>query len=374
MHMSTRNLYIGLISGTSMDGIDAALVDLNNHPQVLHTLFTPYKPQTQTNLQHLIDVAPNCNLDQLGALDYQIGEEFAATALKLIRQAGYTQDDIAAIGSHGQTARHHPNDGTTTITPYTLQIGDPNIIAERTGITTIADFRRRDMAAGGEGAPLLPIFHAVLLQDKKLTSATINIGGISNITVIDNSGSIHGFDIGPGNCLMNQWAQQHFNSAYDKNGTYAASGTSSPELLARLLDDPYFKQAHPKTTGPEYFNLNWLTPHITGLNLTSADILRTLTQLTAVLIAKTVNDHAKHSQTIYLCGGGVHNELLVSDIKNYLPNIDVQTTAALNIDPDFVEAAAFAWLAQQTLSGNTGNLPTVTGARKAVTLGGIYKA
>lgn len=356
-----------------MDGIDAALVRIDDKPEMLKSLFVPYQTETQAQLQQLISTAPNCNLDKLGALDYQIGEEFAATATKLLEQAGLQTEEIAAIGSHGQTARHRPADGSNTYAPYTLQIGDPNIIAERSGITTVADFRRRDMAAGGEGAPLLPIFHAMLVREHKDAATVFNIGGITNITVINGSQPVYGYDVGPGNCLINQWVQQHFKSDYDKGGKIAESGNCNPVLLARLLDDPYFKQAYPKSTGPEYFNLSWLEPHLAGLNINKLDVLRTLTELTASSIAKTHNEHAPNTP-LFLCGGGVHNTLMVKLIKALLAETSVQTTSALGMDPDFMEAAAFAWLAKQTLIGEPGNLPSVTGATHAAVLGAVYHA
>lgn len=372
--MTTQNYYIGLISGTSMDGIDAALVDLSDGYNIVYSTFTPYRNQTHAALLSLLQSPDQCSLDQLGSLDHLIGHDFAHAALDIINASGLNTRQIAAIGSHGQTIQHCPPDGAATTPPYTLQIGDPNIIAEYTGITTVADFRRRDMAAGGQGAPLVPAFHAALIGQLNQSAAIVNIGGIANITIVGPDKSVIGFDIGPGNCLMDQWMREHFDKAYDQDGSNAAQGTPSPELLARLLDDPYFKQRPPKSSGPEYFNLAWLRPHLAGLRINAEDVLRSLNQLTAASICSEIDNRVATDAFVYLCGGGVHNTLLLDSIRLLLPKRNIATTAVIGIDPDFVEAATFAWLAQQTLSGNTGNIPTVTGAKHAVRLGAIYPA
>jgi anhydro-N-acetylmuramic acid kinase len=253
-----------------------------------------------------------------------------------------------------------------------MQIGDPNVIAETTSITTVADFRRRDMAAGGQGAPLVPAFHEAVFSSAVETRAIINIGGIANITIIDNDSPVYGFDIGPGNCLMDQWTQKHFSRSYDANGELAKQGSVSEALLSSLLDDPYFKQPHPKSTGPEYFNLDWLEHHLETVSLSNEDVLRSLNYFSAKAITQTISQHTPLSKAAYFCGGGVHNALLIAEIDALLPTTKISNTSALGIDPDYVEAVAFAWLAKQTLAKKAGNAPQVTGASKAVILGGIY--
>ncbi|MBN1378237.1 MAG: anhydro-N-acetylmuramic acid kinase [Gammaproteobacteria bacterium] len=370
--MLNSTLYIGLMSGTSMDGVDAALVDFSDRCKILSTTFVAYPANIRNSLHELVQPDGLCVLDDLGNLDQWLGHLFGQAAVELIEQSGHSANQIAAIGSHGQTIRHRPSNYSSGHIPYTMQIGDPNVIAETTGITTVADFRRRDMAAGGQGAPLVPGFHAAVFGVAGEDRVIINIGGIANITVINADESIYGFDIGPGNCLMDRWTQQSFKLPYDTDGQLAAEGTISSELLQCLLEDPYFNQPHPKSTGPEYFNLNWLGEHLMELNVSQTDVLRTLNQLTAVTIADVIKHHSPNSSIAFCCGGGVHNSTLMNAIKSELPDVNIDTTAKIGIDPDFVEAAAFAWLAKQTLAKKPGNTPQVTGAGKTVILGGVY--
>ncbi len=372
--MPHSELYIGLMSGTSMDGIDVALVDFSNECRLIGKSCVPYPAKLRADLIQLAQRSQQCQLDELGHLDQLLGQSFAQAAMKIIEQQQVEPNQIAAIGSHGQTIYHRPGNQNSAHIPYSLQIGDPNIIAETTGITTVADFRRRDIAAGGQGAPLVPAFHASVFSKEKSTRAVVNIGGIANITILEGANVISGFDIGPGNCLMDQWCRKHYGKPYDADGKIAATGVVSTELLARVLDDPYFKQSYPKSTGPEYFNLDWLEQHIRETELDKHDVLRTLNQFTAVVIAQTIKQEAKGCTEIYICGGGAHNKLLRKELATLLMGLEVKDSSVLGIDPDYVEAAAFAWLARQTLLGKTGNIPTVTGAKKTVVLGSVCYA
>lgn len=372
--MPEENLYIGLISGTSMDGVDAALVDFAEGCKVIQTLHRPYPDSIKEPLAALAEHPEGCHLDSIGVLDRELGGLFADTALALLRAASTPAERIATIGSHGQTLRHRPPTGPDDMLAYSLQIGDPNTIAERTGITTVGDFRRRDIAAGGHAAPLLPAFHAEVFARADAPVVVLNIGGIANITLIDPAGGIRGFDTGPGNGLMNQWMAQHFAEPFDRNGELARRGKDVAALLAQLLNDAYFKQPPPKSTGPEYFNLGWLESYIAGLELTPKDILRTLNTLTATSIARDIETHAANAAEVWVCGGGVHNSLLMEQLQAHLPGRSVRSTADYGLDPDFIEAAGFALLAKRTLERQPGNIPTVTGAKRPVVLGGIYRA
>jgi len=370
--MKQDQLYIGLISGTSMDGIDAALLECSDSYRVLATHFLAYPGNIQRSLVDLIQAHDRCTLDNLGTLDAQLGKLFAQAAVELLAKTSCTKEQIAAIGSHGQTVRHHPVTGNKGDAAYTLQIGDPNIIAETTGITTVADFRRRDMAAAGQGAPLVPAFHAAVFGKPGSELAVINIGGIANISVLAADGSVCGFDTGPGNCLMDQWAQRQFGQVCDRDSHIASSGHIDESLLRRLLDDPYFQLPSPKSTGPEYFNFDWLQPRLDKSTIKPEDVMRTLNQLTAASIAEAVTRLSPSPEHVYLCGGGVHNPVLMHALIAELPDTQLDTTDVLAINPDFVEAAAFAWFARQTILGLAVDLTRVTGAAQPRVLGGIY--
>ena len=367
--------YIGLMSGTSVDGVDAALVSIpaNGQPAVLATHEHPISPALRGEIQSLMRTGLN-EIERLGELDMVLGELFAEAANAVIAQSGMDKKNIRAIGSHGQTLRHRPK----AEHPFTIQIGNPSVIAERTGITTVADFRARDIAAGGEGAPLVPAFHRQMFHSPQRHRAIVNIGGIANVTYlpINDTGPISGFDTGPGNTLLDQWIGHHCAREHDEAGQWAASGKSSQKLLDQLLTDPYFGVSPPKSTGREHFNLEWLNGHLGKLGSLPpvVDIQATLLQLTAQTIAQAVRRFLPQTQEVYVCGGGAHNRELISALKNHFSGIPVATTEVLGLHPDWVEAVAFAWLAHQTLEGLPGNLPSVTGARRAVILGGIYKA
>lgn len=362
------------MSGTSVDAVDCALVNCNG-PAV--TLLAAHQHDIPAPIRQRIASLsrPGENeIERLGALDCELGELFAEAALTLLQDSGTPAGQIMAIGSHGQTVRHHPPSAVAgTAAGFTLQIGDPNTIAERTGITTVADFRRRDIAAGGEGAPLAPAFHAAAMAAKGINRAIVNIGGIANVTLLQGQALCAGFDTGPGNTLLDHWIQRHQHQAYDRGGQWSASGRVLPALLQDLLAHPYFSRSGPRSTGKEAFNLTWLDDclqHHAGQD--PADVQATLAELTAGSIGSGILRAAIDIDEVYLCGGGAHNHDLARRLQARLPGVRQASTAVLGIDPDWVEAMAFAWLAARTLNGLAGNAPAVTGAAGARVLGGIY--
>ncbi len=353
-----------------MDGIDAALLVFNEQPRLLAHYSHPLPHHIRQQLYQLQTPGQD-ELATAMRLDVELGRLFATAALTLLEQANLDPDQVTAIGSHGQTLRHYP-DG---LTPTTWQIGDPNIIAEQTGITTIADLRRRDVAAGGQGAPLVPAFHAAVFRQGGTNRAILNIGGIANLTLLpgETTRPVTGFDTGPGNGLMDAWIGQHQDQPYDRDGEWAASGHVHPGLLERLLHDAYFQRPPPKSTGREYFNLDWLKPRLEPFaDLAPRDVQATLCELSARTIAEALETRMDYVEELLICGGGVHNRQLYQRLEELLTPARITTTAEAGIDPDWVEAAAFAWLAKQTLAGAPGNLPSVTGASHPVVLGGIY--
>ncbi|RLA04498.1 MAG: anhydro-N-acetylmuramic acid kinase [Gammaproteobacteria bacterium] len=365
--------YIGVMSGTSLDGIDIAIVDFSNPTQIklISAQTLPFNKHLQHELEELI-LDQHCDLRFLGEVDIALGQTIAKAINEQLDVNNLAKEDIVAIGSHGQTISHQPNGQF----PFSLQIGNPNVIAELTGITTVADFRQRDMAAGGQGAPLVPAFHKALFQSTKQNRVIINIGGMGNITVLpsDSNSKIIGFDTGPGNILLDGWIQRHQHKPYDVSGAWAASGIVNTKLLGILLADDYFSQAIPKSTGREHFNLAWLDSKLVLMkeNISSEDVQATLTSLTAHTIATDIKDYATIADAVYVCGGGAHNQYLLKILQEQLAEISVSTTKEIGLDPDWVEACAFAWLACQTLSSKAGNLTAVTGARIPTILGGIY--
>jgi anhydro-N-acetylmuramic acid kinase len=360
-------LYLGLISGTSADGIDVALVRFAAHPDVIATRTFAYPDHLRAGVVALARNAAAITLDAYGHLDAAIGACFAEAALALLRDAGVDARNVAALGSHGQTVCHRPNGPDA----FTLQIGDPNVIAERTGIVTVADFRRADLAAGGQGAPLLPALHAAVLADAATPRAVLNLGGIANLTLLVPGQPVLGFDTGPANCLLDAWSLRHCRTPRDEGGAWARSGRVDAALLQRLMGDPYFSAPPPKSTGREYFNLDWLDERLSG-NIAPVDVQATLLQLSARSIADALRVHAPAVRELYACGGGVHNGALMAALRAELPDTKVDTTAALGLDPDFVEAIGFAWLARARLDHVPGNLPSVTGARGPRVLGAVY--
>jgi anhydro-N-acetylmuramic acid kinase len=361
--------YIGLISGTSMDGIDAVLADFGDDTLRLRaTHIHRYPPELQNLLQHAISSPETCDLDQAGMLDRWVGECFRDAALEIIEKSNIARGDVIAIGSHGQTLRHQPN----AERPFSLQIGDAATIAAGCGIATVADFRRADIAAGGQGAPLTPPFHDWLFRSRSVNRAVLNIGGIANITVLPaEDAPVLGFDTGPGNTLLDAWIREQRDEPYDRDGRWAADGEHIPPLLDKFLADDYFDLSPPKSTGLEHFNLGWLHRFRVG-DYNPCDVQATLSELTAQTVADAIETYAPATQELYVCGGGVHNQDLLGRLSRHLGETRIASTLEAGLDPDWVEAAAFAWLAMRTMNQQSGNLPSVTGASRKVVLGAIH--
>ena len=416
-------LYIGMMSGTSLDGMDAVICqfsadniankdDDSDHTNMPMTLLATYSQDFPPRLREILlalcepngtdnlintaeDLECQSELDWFGVASKQYGEFASEVVNTLLQQANINAESILAIGCHGQTVRHRPHMG------FTLQLLDANIIAERTGISVVSDFRRRDMAVGGQGAPLVPAFHQALFAKSDATRVLLNLGGIANITVLpasvsDNNNQVDnqvhnqvdnqvvGYDTGPANILLDGWSMLHLGKNYDAGGAWAASGQVIETLLNQLLNHSFFAKTYPKSTGREDFNLDWLQSELqrfeqTAINIrySSADVQATLTELTAISAANQIkpfiekdNDHNSNS-AVYVCGGGAFNDYLLSRLQAHLPHCKVETTSQLGLAPTWVESVAFAWLARQTLMGETSNLPAVTGARKNVVLGQV---
>lgn len=369
--MSTE-YYLGLMSGTSADAVDLALVDFANGSINLVATHSFALPPFIRQKIHALSTPGENEIDRMGELDVQLGKIFADSINQLIQKATIAPQQILAIGSHGQTIRHRPPG--TFAHPFTLQIGDANVIAERTGITTVADFRRRDMAAGGHGAPLVPAFHRAIFHSMDVDRVVVNVGGMANITWLPKSGPTIGFDTGPGNVLMDAWIQKTLGKAYDSNGDWAASGIADVSLLQTLLGHPFFSQMPPKSTGRELFNLAWIEAHIASKNLAAENVQATLLAVTAESIAREICRLSNAPCEVFVCGGGAYNSALMRELANRLPQAQISSTAALGIAPEWIEAMAFAWLARQTMNHRPGNLSGVTGAEREVILGGVYFA
>lgn len=361
------------MSGTSLDAVDAAIVDFSSStPELLCHHQHPLPTDLRSKVLSLCTPGEN-EIERMGECDIEMGQLFAAAALQLLENAKIPTGQIQAIGSHGQTIRHSPKSQQ----PFTLQIGDPNVIAHITGITTVADFRRRDMAAGGQGAPLAPAFHREAFSSKN-DRAILNIGGMANLTLL--SGDAHlpdtGFDTGPGNVLIDAWYQQHQQGQYDKDGAWAAGGKAAPILLEQLLTDDYFHLPPPKSTGRELFNSQWLQHKLSQTNrdYSPQDVCSTLVELSAKTISNDLNRYFSQCHELFVCGGGAHNRYLLSRLAAHSPQCKIATTADLGIDPDWVEAIAFAWLAKQRLEEKPGNVISITGATQPCILGGLYHA
>ncbi|HBD19331.1 MAG TPA: anhydro-N-acetylmuramic acid kinase [Arenimonas sp.] len=360
-------LFLGLISGTSVDGIDAALVRFSPAPQVLFGRTYPLPAALADEVLRLSQAEARITLDEAGRLDTRLGQAFAAAALQALADSGMAARDVTAIGSHGQTLRHDPRGDA----PFTLQLGDANVIAERTGITTVADFRRRDVAAGGHGAPLMPAFHAAVLRAEHEERAVLNLGGIANLTLMPRGGVVRGFDTGPANGLMDAWCLEHRGQPYDRDAAFAREGHVDETLLATLMADPWFALPPPKSTGRDQFQLQWLRARMGGQ--APADVQATLCELSAATVADALRREQPGCARLLACGGGAHNPLLMQRLAARLPGVAVASTASVGLDPDFVEAAGFAWLARETLAGRSGNLPAVTGAAGPRVLGAVYR-
>lgn len=358
-------LLIGLMSGTSMDGIDAALVDVTNNTLVggiTHSYSLTAKSHLKAALSQKERTA--AALSQLHTL---IGREFAGAALHLLERFKVAPEDVIAIGSHGQTICH---DAMADI-PYTVQLGCAHTISELTAMTVVADFRTRDLILGGKGAPYAPLYHEVLFGETKDPIAIVNIGGIANVSFLNAGHTVSGFDVGPGNCLMDAWAQTHLNKPYDAYGAWGGSGDIIPGLLASLLSDPYFDKSPPKSIGKEYFSPEWLAAHLNA-GYAPVDIQATLIALTAHSIAKTIKQSLLLISQVAICGGGAHNRVLMSALQSELSGVLVDSTSKFGVDPDFLEAMMFAWLADKALNHTPLDLRHITGARKSAILGAIY--
>ena len=407
-------LYIGMMSGTSLDGMDAVLCqftgNMNNNddtqqpmrllatysqdfsPRLREVLLALCQPNGVDELTPEVD-EPNSELDWFGWASREYAEFASDVVNTLLQRANTDVEAVLAIGCHGQTVRHRPQMG------FSLQLVDANIIAERTGISVVSDFRRRDMAVGGQGAPLVPAFHQALFATPDSTRVLLNLGGIANITVLpaaadarnhsnnsqnsnQQADNVVGYDTGPANLLLDAWTALHTDKDYDAGGAWAQSGQIVEPLLNQLLEHPFFSRPYPKSTGREDFNLAWLQDELQKFDqasvyvrYSSADVQATLTELTAVSASAQIklflSDDTQKSDAVYVCGGGALNSYLIKRLQAHLPHCTVETTASLGLDPTWVEAVAFAWLARQTLMGETGNLPAVTGASKGVVLGQV---
>ena len=370
---SADALYVGLISGTSLDGIDAGVFRFEgNALACLAGVTVPYADSLAQRLRELRTSAAALHLDELGRLDRQIGAAFAAAANAVIARAGIAASDVVAIGSHGQTVRHAP-DGADA---FTLQLGDPHTIAATTGIDCVADFRRADVARGGQGAPLLPLLHDWLFRTRKRTVAVVNLGGIANVTLLPPTGPIVAFDTGPANTLLDQWLLERIGEHFDRDGRRAAAGAVNRALLAKLLADPYFARPAPKSTGFEYFNLAWLASWQSTLEtLAVNDVVATLTALSVKSVAGALQGSAQpRADEIWLAGGGAHNATMVAGLEAALAPVPVAPLAARGIDADRLEAAGFAWLARERLAGRVTRHTEITGATQPVPLGVLVPA
>ena len=364
-----NEMFIGALSGTSMDAIDIATVDFSfKHPVLLAHANYPIAKELVVRAKRMQSSA--CRLTEYAQLDHTFGELFADCINDFIARQKLSSEAVAAIGLHGQTILHDTIHGS----PLTLQIADPNIVAYQTGFTVVADFRRADIAAGGQGAPLVPALHAQLFAQADKKQAIVNIGGIANVTVLNGEQIIAGFDTGPGNCLLDAWCRKHNEQGYDHDGQWAASHVSDTELLQAMLKDPFFVKAPPKSTCTGYFSLDWLNGYIKkNVSLSPGNIAATLTEFTAITIADALKAYISENDEVLVCGGGVHNRRLMDCLRRHT-RMNVISTEDKGVDPDWVEAILFAWLAKQRIENCSVNIPSLTGAREATLSGAIYRS
>jgi len=359
--------YVGLMSGTSLDGIDAVLVEFDaDRIGVLAARHRPYDPELRAQLAALGTPGAD-EIERAALAANRLARECAALVGVLLAATGLAPAGVRAIGCHGQTVRHRPERG------YTVQIANAALLAELTQIAVVADFRSRDLAAGGEGAPLVPAFHRAVFAQEGEARAVLNVGGIANVTLLPQQGDALGFDCGPGNVLMDLWAARHLGAPFDAGGAWAAGAAPLPELLERMLAEPYFARRPPKSTGRELFDAAWLERHLAGGEDPQA-VQASLLELTARAAATAVSRHLPDAQRLIVCGGGAKNATLLARLAALLPAAKVETSAAHGLDPQYVEACAFAWLARERLAGRPANLPQVTGARGLRVLGALYSA
>ncbi len=359
------DLYVGLMSGTSLDGIDAVLADFaTNPPGLIATHYLPYPQELPGRLLALQNKGDD-ELHHAALLGIEVARLYHHAVDALLRLAGIRAESVQAIGCHGQTVRHNPKDG------YTVQLGNPALLAELSGISVVADFRSRDIAAGGQGAPLVPAFHEAVFRSPEVHRVILNVGGIANVTDLNPGSVTKGFDTGPGNILLDAWVQRHLGLAFDEGGEWASSGHVIPQLADALVAHPFFGLAPPKSCGREQFNLDWLESNLAG-NTPAVDVQATLLELTARSVASAIKRWCGVPEELAVCGGGAHNAALLKCLSAHLPKTRVLTSDTLGIGADWVEAMAFAWLARQSRLGQPGNLPAVTGAKGARILGAIY--
>lgn len=365
--MKVAPLVIGLMSGTSLDGVDAVLVDVSvTPPQTLATAWLPYSISLREQAMRLQLPGDN-ELHAAALLAGDLAHCYAQAVKKMLADAHISPFQVAAIGCHGQTVRHQPDAG------YSLQINNPALLAELTGITVVADFRSRDIAAGGQGAPLVPAFHAEIFSTPELHRIILNIGGVANLTDLNPRQPVRGFDCGPGNLLMDAWIESSMGLRYDEDGRWASQGELQPALLEKLIADEFFRTAPPKSCGRDRFNMRWLSRFLDGEERPE-DVQATLVELTALATTQAIQRWCGDPDEIFVCGGGVHNATLMGRLRHRLPTCRIASTEFLGQPPDWVEAVAFAWLAWRTLTGQSGNLPAATGARGLRILGAIYPA
>lgn len=365
--MADRGLFIGLMSGTSLDGVDAVLADFSFETyRVVSHVHLPFEAALRESLLELTVPGPD-EIEKAGRLGCVLARRYADAVSQVLAQAGIAAHRARAIGCHGQTVRHRPEQG------FTLQIGNPALLAELTGIAVVADFRSRDVAAGGQGAPLVPAFHAMAFGDVAETRAILNVGGIANVTLITPGSPVLGFDTGPGNCMMDLWIHRHLGHSFDAGGSWAAGGQPLPELLAKMLADPFFARSPPKSSGRELFNSGWLARLVDGSETPQA-VQSTLLELTVETVSRAIEGAARPISRLIVCGGGAYNDALMQRLRDRLAPRPVESSARYGLDPDHVESTAFAWLAERTVKGEPGNLPEVTGAAGRRILGAIYPA
>jgi anhydro-N-acetylmuramic acid kinase len=367
---SEPDLFIGLMTGTSLDGVDAVLTDLGGaRPQLVAHTHHGFAPDLRAAMLEL-NAPGKDELHRAAVAAQHLARAYASAVEEVLLHAGVEAESVRAIGAHGQTVRHRPDAG------YTIQLNAPATIAELTGIDVIADFRSRDIAAGGQGAPMVPSFHAALFRTN-VARAVVNIGGIANLTGLppfDGDAPVTGFDCGPGNVLIDTWAARHLRESFDRDGDWAAGGRSHAALLAALLDEPYFRLPPPKSTGRDLFNAQWLDRKLAQRNIEARDVQATLTRLTASCIGAAVNDYFPRAADVVVCGGGAFNQTLLRMLAEECAPRQVTTTAALDVAPEHVEALAIAWLAREHLLRRPASLPAVTGARGPRILGALYPA
>lgn len=364
----SEQLLIGMLSGTSRDGVDAVLVNLNGDAMdMLHASCTPYPVAIKQTLDQLLETGQSPNEKLASLLDDNLGRFYARLAQNLVNEAGMEMCDISAIGSHGQNVWHQPSGDN----PRSVQLGNGPLIARNTGTTVVNNFRAADVQAGGQGAPLAPLLHRHLFHSDIENRAILNIGGIANLTLLPTNGKVLGFDCGPGNCLMDAWSKRHLQQGYDKDGNWARKGEVHSSLLKRLLKEPYFDLLPPKSTGLELFNLNWLEKSLLGSSVRPVDVQATLAELTAKSVAANLESPV-NADRLLVCGGGVHNRFLMRRLAANLPDVIVEPTTRFGAAPDWIEGLLFAWLAKQRLAGNVQDTRHITGARQAVLLGEIH--